>query len=100
MAHPIDTLTKLAYGATNLQLQPLEGENGLIPSMFKEAVASTKIPRWEVASDKEIASLQAHKVYHLVPTTPTPPGKKVVSARWLYNVKADNALKVRMVVIA
>lgn len=58
--------------------------------MFKEAVARTEIARWVVASEKDIESLQAHKVYHLGPITSTPLGHEMMSSRWLYNVKADN----------
>ena len=37
---------------------------------------------WKAASDKEMESLRANKVYDLVPTTSIPTGQKAISSRW------------------
>ena len=42
---------------------------------------------WKVASDKEIASLEKHGVYDLVPITSVPNGRKVLGTRWVYKLK-------------
>ena len=55
--------------------------------------------RWKVASDKEIASLEKHGVYELVPITSVPNGRKVVGTRWVYKIKADGVYKCRLVVL-
>ena len=55
--------------------------------------------RWKVASDKEIASLEKHGVYELVPITLVPNGRKVADARWAYKIKADGVYKGRLVML-
>ena len=55
--------------------------------------------RWEIASDKEIASLEVHGMYELVPITSTPNGGKVVGTRWVYKIKAEGVNKGRVVVL-
>ena len=41
--------------------------------------------RWETVSDKEIANLEKHGVFNLVPITSDPAGHKVVGTRWVFN---------------
>ena len=55
--------------------------------------------RWKVASDKEIASLEKHGVYELVPITSVPNRRKVVDNRWVHKIKADGVYKGRLVVL-
>lgn len=103
MAHYMEMLTyaEYAYAATNVQLQRSEGEKVLIvPNTFKEAMALPEAARWKAASDKEMESLRAHKVYELVPITSIPPGQKAISSRWVYKIKADDSFKGRVVVQA
>ena len=52
-----------------------------------------------MASDKEIASLDKHGVYEIVPITSVPNGRKVVDTRWVYKIKADGVYKGRLVVL-
>ena len=54
---------------------------------------------WNVASDKEIASLKMHGVYELVPTTSVLNGRKLVGTRWVYKIKASGVYKGRLVVL-
>ena len=54
--------------------------------------------RWKTASDKEIASLEKHGVFNLVPITSVPAGHKVVSMRWVFKMKAKYTYKGRLVV--
>ena len=44
--------------------------------------------RWKVTSDKDIASLEKHGMYELVPITSVPNGRKVISTRWVYKVNS------------
>ena len=38
-------------------------------------------------------NLRAHNIYDLVPITYIPTGKKAISLRWVYTIKADNSLR-------
>lgn len=90
-----------AYATTNVQLQHSKGENiSLASNSFKEVVALPEVARWKAASNKEMGSLRAHKLYDLVPITSIPPGQKTISSRWVYKIKADNSFKGRVVVPA
>ena len=62
-------------------------------------MALPQAARWKVASGKEIASLEKHGVYELVPITSVPNGRKVVGTRWVYKMKADRVYKGRLVVL-
>ena len=89
-----------AYIATNALGSFSEGgEQGKIPNTFKEAMAVPQAASWKVASDKEIASLEKHYVYELVPITSVPNRRKFVGTRWVYMVKADRVYKGRLVVL-
>ena len=55
--------------------------------------------RWKVVSDKEIASLEKHGVYELVPITSVPNGRKFVGTHWVYKIKADGVYKSQLVVL-
>ena len=55
--------------------------------------------RLKVTSDREIASLEKHGMYELVPITAVPNGRKVVGTRWVYKIKADEVYKGRLVVL-
>ena len=77
MAHHMEMLTyaEYAYAATNVQLHRSEGEKvSLIPNTFKEATALPEAARWKAASDKQMESLRAYKVYNLVRITSIPTG--------------------------
>ena len=52
-----------------------------------------------MASHKEIASLEKHDVYELVPITSIPNRRKVVGTRWVNKIKADGVYKGRLVVL-
>ena len=52
-----------------------------------------------MASDKEVASLEKHSVYELVPIPSVPNRRKLVGTRWVYKVKADGVHKGRLVVL-
>ena len=89
-----------AYVATNA-LKSFSGEENKehIPNTFKEAIALPQAARWKVVSDKEIASLEKHGVFELVPITSVPNGRKVVGTRWIYKIKADGVYKGQLVVL-
>ena len=48
---------------------------------FKEAMALPEAACWKEASDKEMESLRARKIYDVVPITPILPGQKAISSR-------------------
>ena len=68
-----------------------------IPNIFKEAMRLPEAKMGKAASDKEMKSLQDLKVYTLVPRSDVPPGQKVIGSKWVYEVKADNTHKARLV---
>ena len=89
-----------AYVATNVLGNFSAEENKeQIPNTFKEAMTLPQAARWKVASDEEITSLKRHGVYDLVPITSVPSGRKVVSTRWAYKIKADGVYKGRLIVL-
>ena len=74
------------------------GEPDRVPNTFKEAMGLLQAAHWKTASDKEIASLERHGVFNLVPITSVPAGHKVVGTRWVLKIKVDNTYKGRLVV--
>lgn len=60
-----------------------------IPSTFEETMALPQAAHWKAASDKEIASMDKHGVYELVPITAVPTGQRVVGTRWINSIKTD-----------
>ena len=50
-----------------------------------------------VAAENEIKSLQDLNVYSLAPRSTAPPGKKVISTKWVFNIKPNKAYKARLV---
>ena len=75
-AHQLDAeavAAEVAYTMTNTQLCCSGGgELDRVPSTFKEAMGLPQAARWKTASDKEIASLEKHGVFDLVPITSVP----------------------------
>ena len=79
-----------ANGAPNALGSFSGGENKeQVPNAFKEAMTLPQAARWKVPSDKEIASLEKHGVYELVPITSVSNGRKVVGTRWECKTKAS-----------
>ena len=58
-----------------------EGESDLTPNTFKQVMGRPKAARWKAASGKEIAGLEKHGVFELVPIPSVPTGRKVVGTR-------------------
>ena len=89
-----------AYVATNALGSFWGGQDKKqIPNTFKEAMTLSQAARWKVASDNEIASLEKHGVYELVPITSVPNLRIVIGTRWVYKIKADGVYKGRLVVL-
>ena len=92
-AHQLDAETgtaEVAYTMTNMQPSCSGGgESDRVPSTYKEAMGLPQVARLKTASDKEIASLEKHGVFDLVPITSVPAGHKVVGTRWVIKVKAE-----------
>ena len=62
-----------AYVATNVPGSFWgEKDKKQIPNTFKEAVTLSQAARWKVPSDNEIANLEKHGVYELIPITSVP----------------------------
>ena len=76
----------------------VEGESDRVPNTFKEITGLPQTARWKTASDKEIASLEEHDVFSLVPITSIPAGHKVAGTRWKLKIKVDSIYKGRLVV--
>ena len=74
------------------------GESDRVLSTFKEAIDLLQAACWKTASDKEIASLEKHGVFKLIPIISVPVGHKVVGTRWMLKFKADSTYKGRLVV--
>ena len=47
-------------------------ESGRVPTIFKEAMGLPQVAHWKAELDKEIASLEKHGVFELVPITLVP----------------------------
>ena len=89
-----------AYVTTNALGSFLRGQDKKqIPNTFKEAMTPSQAARWKVPSDNEIASLEKHGVYELVPITSVPNWRNVTGTRWVYKIKADGVYKGRLVVL-
>ena len=101
-AHHLDAeavAAEVAYTITNTRLCCSGGrESDRVPSTFKEAMGLPQAARWKTESDKEVASLEKHGVFDLVPITSVPAGRKVVGNRWVFEMKADSTYKGRFVV--
>ncbi|CAN0254903.1 unnamed protein product [Ascophyllum nodosum] len=54
--------------------------------------------RWKTVSGKEMASLEKHGVFNLLPITAAPVGEKVIGTRWLFKIKANSTYNCRLVV--
>lgn len=57
----------------------------------------SRVVRWKKTSNKEIASLEKHGVFKLVPIVTIPTGRKVVSTRWVFEIMAECNYKSRLV---
>ena len=75
-----------------------EGESYRVPNTFKEVMGFPQATRWKTVSGKEIASLEKHGVFNLVPITAVPVGQKVIVTTWLFKIKADSTYNYRIVV--
>ena len=53
---------------------------------------------WRAAAKKEMDSLEDLQAYKLVPHSAVPPGTRAYKSRWVFEVKADNTHKARLVV--
>jgi len=54
------------------------------PSSYKEVILD---PLWQQAMDKELSAFKKTDTWDLVPL---PPGKSVVSCRWVYKIKTNS----------
>ena len=101
-AHQLDAevvSAEVAYTITNTQPSCSGGEESdRVPNTFKEARGLPQAACWKTASDKEIASLEKHGVFDLVPITSVPLGHQFVGTRWVLRIKADSTSKGRLVV--
>ena len=75
-----------------------EGESYRVPNTFKEVMGVHQAVRWKTVSGKEIASLEKHGVFNLLPITAVPVREKVIGTRWLFKIKADSTYNCRLVV--
>ena len=90
---------EVAYTMTNTQSSCSGGgESNRVPNTFKEAMDFPQAMRWKAKSDKEIASLEKHDVFKLVPIDSVPAGHMVVSTRWVFKIKTKGTYKGRLVV--
>ena len=73
-------------------------QNKKIPNTFKKAMGLPQAARWRAASDKEVARLEKHVVYELIPITSAPTGLNVIGMRWINKIKEDGTYKRRLVI--
>ena len=70
-----------------------------VPNTFKEGMSLPQAARRKEAADSEMASLNKHGVYELVPQTFIPAGQKVVDSRRVNKIKTDDLFKSRLIVL-
>ena len=75
-----------------------DGHRIKIPDTYGQAKSSPQAPLWEAAIDKEMNSLNEHKVFDLVSITEIPKGEKAIGSRYVFKQKADGTFKARLVV--
>lgn len=52
----------------------------------------------KAAFDRQVASLEEHGVYGLIPTNSVPTGQRVIGTRWVNEIKGDSTYRCRLVV--
>ena len=94
----MESLLEYALATSNLLSEPRsDGEGITIPNTFEEAMETPQAAKWKEASDREMASLEKPEIFELVSSAPVP-SEKVIETKWVFKVKADHALKGRVVV--
>ena len=90
-AHQLDAqavVAEVAYTMTNTQPSCSGGgESDRILNTFKEAMDLPQAARSKEALDKDIASLENHVAFGLVQIASVPAGHKVVSIKWVPNLR-------------
>ncbi|GKG53540.1 hypothetical protein Tco_0554940, partial [Tanacetum coccineum] len=61
-----------------------EEEDTLEPLTYQEAITCEDSSKWKAAMEEEIDSLRKNKTWELVDL---PAGQKLVSSKWLFNIK-------------
>ena len=78
IAHKTDCVSFVEYGYAVKTTQPN------VPQNFRDAMKLADADLWRVAVENEIKSLQDLNVYSLVPRSTVPPGKEVISTKWVF----------------
>ena len=88
-AHQLDAevvAAQVTYTMTNTQRSySARGESDRVPNTFKKAMGLPQTACWKAVSDKEVACLEKHGVFKLVPIT-----------RWVFKIKAKCTYKCRL----
>ena len=73
--------------AHSVQTQPTPKQRPYqVPRSFAEAMRDVNAEQWHEAMRAELASMEDFKVSELVPR---PPGKNVMSCKWIFDIKRD-----------
>eukprot|EP00752_Nemacystus_decipiens_P015554 g13877.t1 len=69
-----------------------------IPNTYAEAMTSPQHEEWKEACKTEMASLQKHEVYTVIPLNSVPKGEKILNTKFVFKKKLDGRFKARLVV--
>ena len=69
-----------------------------IPNTFKEMRESPQVTKWKEVTNMKMDSLEKNAVFNLVSPYSVPPENNMTGTIWVFEVKVDHRLKVRVVV--
>ena len=81
IAHKTDCVSFVEYAYAVKNTQPN------VPQNVRDSMKLADADLWRVAAENEIKSLQDLNVNSLVPLSTVPPGKKVISTKWVFRIK-------------
>jgi len=70
----------------------------LKPNSYQEAIASPQSDQWLLSMKEEINALNQQGTWKEVPKNDVPRGQKILTGKWVYDIKANGRYKSRWVV--
>ena len=82
------------YGEWTVKATVVDGQ--FVPATVKEAMESDESARWKEAMNSELTSLKEFNVWKLVDESDVPPGKNLVTCKWIFLLVVSSWLIVFM----